>query len=149
MSSSARRRATSARKRGGDVSWVSIEGLLEAERHVAISPTGLEPDRVFDREWAHTVLRRALARLEEEQPDAGRKAFFTACRPFLVQPAEPGDYDPIANRFGMNKGSVAVAVHRLKGRYQELVRAEVAETVARPEDVEAELRHLLQAVSQE
>ena len=65
----------------------------------------------------------------------------------FLNPAEAGAYDPIAHRFNMPRGSVAVAVHRLGKRFRALVRAEVAETVAHAEAVESELRHLLQAVS--
>lgn len=143
------RRSQAAEKRGGHLLQVELETVERAERAVAQTGGGsaLEPDAAFDRDWAHTILERAVRRLSSEQPEGRRRALFEACRPFLLHPAEAGEYDALAQRFGIARGTVAVTVHRLGKRYRELVRAEVAETVAHPETVDSELRHLLQAVS--
>ena len=140
------RRAAGAEKRGGQRIHVDLEQMDRAERDAMHGPAQLEPDEAFDRAWARTLLKRSLERLQREQ-DASRRDFFEACRPFLLNPAEAGAYETIAHRFNMPRGSVAVAVHRLGKRFRELVRAEVAETVAHSDAVESELRHLLQAVS--
>lgn len=141
------RRAEAAEKRGGHLTRVDLEGEAGARGGLADERADLEPDRAFDREWAHTVLHRALERLALEQPDERRRQLFEACRPFLLHPAAAGEYEAIAHRFEVARGTVAVTVHRLGKRYRELVRAEVSETVSRPAEVESELRHLLQAVS--
>lgn len=140
-------RAAAAEKRGGHLMRVELDAVERAERHLSAGEGDLEPDAAFDRDWAQTVLAQAMDRLAAEQPDERRRSLFEACRPYLLHPSPAGAYDEIAQRFGIARGTVAVTVHRLNKRYRELVRAEVADTVARPEDVESELRHLLQAVS--
>ena len=81
--------------------------------------------------------------MREEHQVRGKQALFEALAPFL-DGANPGDYDEVARRLGMAAGTVAVTVHRLRSRLQELVRAEIARTVESPCQAEAELNHLMQ-----
>ncbi|MCX6951064.1 MAG: sigma-70 family RNA polymerase sigma factor, partial [Verrucomicrobia bacterium] len=103
--------------------------------------------QAFDRAWTGTVLELALARLADEETAAGRTPRFEALRPFLTHQPGAGDYERLADRLGLARATVAVTVHRLAKRYRELIRAVVAETVADPAELDAELRHLLQSVS--
>ena len=92
------------------------------------------PEQSFDRQWALTVLDRALKRLAQEQAAAGKAAQFARLREFLSNAAEEG-YDRAAADLGLKPGTVSVAVYRLRQRYRDLVRAEVAQTVAAGDDV--------------
>ena len=100
----------------------------------------------FDRQWALALLRNAFARLEAEHRTADERRQFELLRPYLTRRPDPGDYDRLAASLGVARGSVPVLVHRLGKRYQELIRAEVAATVSLRTDIDAELRHCLQAL---
>jgi DNA-directed RNA polymerase specialized sigma24 family protein len=135
-----------AAKRGGGRVHLSLDEAA-AEDHLAIEPAGdASPERDFDRRWALAVLDRALDALEREQAGADKQARFARLRPFLTDTTGNGDYTALARELEMPANSVAVAVRRLRQRYRELVRAGIAETVAHPADVDAEMGHLLAAV---
>ena len=102
-------------------------------------------ERLFDRRWALTLLDRVLARLGGELTDAGKAAQFEALK-FCLS-GEKRAYAEVALRLGMTEGAVKVAAHRLRERYRALVRAEIAETVGSPEEVDAEMRDLFAALS--
>jgi RNA polymerase sigma-70 factor (ECF subfamily) len=135
-----------ALKRGGGRPLISLEGD-EAEalcaRQVADENT---PERAFDRQWAETLLRRAQERLRAECAAAGKLALYED-----LGPQRLGDRDlsgaELAARHGMSENAVRLAAFRLRRRYQELVRDEVRQTVATPEELEEELRHLLRALT--
>ena len=134
----------SAEKRGGGHSAVPWETLTpEDERQFA---TPADPAADFDRQWALALLRNAFARLEAEHRTADERRQFELLRPYLTRRPDPGDYDRLAASLGVARGSVPVLVHRLGKRYQELIRAEVAATVSLRTDIDAELRHCLQAL---
>lgn len=136
-----------AQKRGGGATVIAIDAV-EAEAELAWSAAApLDPDAGFDRTWALTIMERAIARLEEEQAKAGRAAQFAALRHLLGAPAGAGEYDRLAQELGLARATVPVLVHRLTKRYRELIRGEIAETVATPTDVDAELRHLFAALA--
>ena len=133
-----------AEKRGGGQSTQPWEMLSpEDERQFA---TPADPATDFDRQWALALLRSALGRLEAEHRTAEERRQFALLRPFLTTRPNAGDYDHLATELGVARGTVPVLVHRLGKRYQELIRAEVAATVALRSDVDAELRHCLQAL---
>jgi len=121
----------SALKRGGRAQH---EQLDEAE------PSGSDqPERVFERHWALTVMQRALTRMRAEAEAAGKERLFDALRDFLVEQPSTDDYERVCAQLGMRRNTLAVAVHRMRHRLRELIRAELADTVLSPEDVEAEL----------
>jgi RNA polymerase sigma-70 factor (ECF subfamily) len=104
------------------------------------------PDRAFDRQWAVTLLDRALGRLRDEYALAGKADLFDALKPALAgDRATP--YAELAPRLGLTEGAVKVAVHRLRARCAERVRAEVAETVGSPDEIEDEIAHLFAALA--
>ena len=136
-----------AAKRGGGEAVFSLDAENPEARY-AQDLSGSEPsEREFDRRWATAILDQALVRLRAEFSDAGKQSMFDALKPFLSAPPAKGEYDDAAVRLGISAGAVAVTVHRLRQRYGELVRAEIAGTVGDPGEVESELRQLFAALS--
>lgn len=138
-----RRRAA---KRGGSHFLLSLDASDAEERFLQIPATALSPEREFDRRWALAVLARALETLAAEQSAAGRGRQFDLLRPFLTDLAQRSDYSQAASQLDVTTNAVAVAIHRLRQRYQELVRAEVAGTVSTVSEAEVELRELIMAM---
>jgi RNA polymerase sigma factor (sigma-70 family) len=123
---------------------VSID-TEEGERALAESSArAADPVLAFDQTWARTVLQAAWDRLAREQAAAGRGRQFETLRPFVTQPASSGDYDRLVPLLGLQRGQLAVFIHRLSRRYADLIRSEVAETLADRSEIESELRHLVQ-----
>ena len=131
-----------AQKRGGGEALVSLDAEEAEGRHLAVAADGTTPECAFDQQWVTTLLERALTALQGEFDEAGKSALFARLNGFLTEEAGPGGYDAVAAELGFKPGTVAVTVHRMRARYRELVRAEVAETVASPEEVDQELRAL-------
>ncbi len=138
-------RAT-ALKRGGGRPLLSLE-FQTAESRYRLEPADREtPDRVFERGWAAALLDRVMARLAEEQEQAGRRDLFDRLRPALAEGTAEASYAQIGAAIGMSEGAIKVAVHRLRRRFGELLREEIAETVADPAEVDEEIRYLLAAL---
>jgi RNA polymerase sigma-70 factor (ECF subfamily) len=137
-----------SQRRGGAVPHLTLDDPGVEERCHAALATGAEPDLVFDRVWAETVLSRAAVLLREEYAASGRGNIYGVICRWLALEAKPGEYARIAPTLDMTEGALAVAVHRLRQRYRQLARAQVAETVRTPADIDDELRHLLRAVCQ-
>lgn len=135
-----------AAKRGGGQIIVSLDSVAAEEDGLLKLASKDTPEKTLDRRWALTVLRCALLRLKQDFNSAGRETLFERLKPFLEQEASPGDYASLAAELGMSPGAVAVAVHRLRKRYRELVQREVVQTVT-PGEVEDEMKHLLAVLS--
>ena len=135
-----------ARKRGGDIQFVPWDGwMAEAPSQLAISPQALESlpaERLFDLRWAATVVEHALCRLEEECEAKGRRRLFDALRGYLTAERSEMSYAELAKRLGLAETVIKKQLHNLRDRYRWLLRAEVAQTVADPADVDAEIRYL-------
>ena len=97
---------------------------------------------MFDRRWRLALLQQALRRLESEFAAAGKQRHFTLLKEFLTGPASVGAYDPIAAELGTSPRTIAVTIHRLRQRFRELVREEVAQTVTNPAEFDEELKLL-------
>jgi RNA polymerase sigma-70 factor (ECF subfamily) len=134
-----------AEKRGGRAQIVSIDEVTAEGRYREEPADSETAERLFDRRWATTLLDRVLARLRAEFSADGKTAHFDALKETLTGDSRP--YTEIAEELGMSEGAVKVAVHRLRERYRNLIRTEVAETVAAPGEVDAELRHLLNSLA--
>jgi RNA polymerase sigma-70 factor (ECF subfamily) len=131
-----------ALKRGGGVQIISLDAE-EAEGRFAREPDAADsPEKAFDRRWTLTLLDRALAQLREEFTAAGKLAQFDLLKTFLSDVAGDGDYAALAGPLGVDASGVAVAVHRLRLRYREIVRAEIAQTVSTESELRAEMGHL-------
>jgi len=136
-----------AQKRGGSHASIALDAQA-AERRYALEPAHeLSADRVFERRWALTLLDEVLKRLRKEYSADGKAALFDQLKETLTGERGSIPYPQIAQRLGMTTGAVKVAVHRLRQHYRERLRAEVANTVAAPSEVEDELRHLFAALS--
>jgi DNA-directed RNA polymerase specialized sigma24 family protein len=135
-----------AAKRGGGTQLVSWDATSAEERYRLEPMADLTPEKDFDRNWAFAVMEQALNRLHDEFENAGKARQFEALKVFLTQETTDGAYDAIAAGWNLPAGSVAVAVHRLRQRYRDLVLEEVADTVATPSDIEDEMRALFAAL---
>jgi DNA-directed RNA polymerase specialized sigma24 family protein len=136
-----------AGKRGGGSPALPIDGMT-AETRYAMEPSHDEtPERVFLRRWALTLLDHVLAAIEADYAAAGKGALFAALKPFLIGdgPADPAE--PVAaSQLGLTDGALRVAVHRLRRRFRERLRAEVARTLEDPQRVDEEISSLLAAL---
>jgi DNA-directed RNA polymerase specialized sigma24 family protein len=135
-----------ALKRGGGHAPLSIDAA-EAEGRYAEQPLdALDPEALFERRWALTILERAMARLRQEFAGAGRKAEFEQLETYLTGSEPRVQYQGAAERLGTTEGAIKKMVHRLRRRYGQVLREEIGATVADPAEIDAELRHLLAAV---
>lgn len=131
-----------AQKRGGGRPTISLDAQ-EAEQRYRLEPANLEsPEKLFEQRWAVTLLEAALARLEQDFIAAGKGALFQHLRGLLVEGLRSRSYAEIAAQVGMTESAVKQAAHRLRRRYQQVVRQEIAQTVSGPGEVEEELRYL-------
>ena len=135
-------------KRGGGKTIVSFDDLSAEQLGQSDLATECVPAKAFDIRWAQEVLERALARLREEFSAAGKGGQFELLKNFLTADANASEYAAVAQKLGVADASVAVLVHRLRQRYRELVRAEVAQTVSSPTELEEEMRHLFEVLNQ-
>jgi len=136
-----------AQKRGGGQPIVSLNDDSAEHRYRLEPAEKATPESLFERGWALTLLEGVLARLEEEYRREGKQAWMEAMRPALTTDQGAIDYTELAHKLGMTETAARVAVHRLRQRYRQLIRAEVASTVASPEEVEAEMSHLFQVLT--
>lgn len=140
-------RDAAALKRGGSQEIISLEAH-EAEERLALEPVDPHsPDREFDRRWAMSTLEQARFRLRHEFLHSGKAELFDLLRPHLLGSGEGLPYAQIATQLNMTVVAVKVTVHRLRKRYGEILRAEVAHTLANPADAEAEIHHLIESLS--
>jgi len=100
---------------------------------------------LFDRQWAMTLLERTMTRLRQEYADSDRAKLFEYLRNCLVQDESALPYGEIAVRLKLTEAAVKMAVHRLRGRYREILQREIAQTVSAPEEIDEEIRHLFSA----
>jgi RNA polymerase sigma-70 factor (ECF subfamily) len=130
------------KRRGGGRKPLSLDFEAGEKRY------GLEPahevtaEKIYERSWALTLLDRVLARLQDEFDQAGKQQAFNCLKAYLAGEAGTPSYQVAAAELQTTERAVKVAVHRLRHRYRDLVREELAQTVAGPEDVDEELRDL-------
>jgi RNA polymerase sigma-70 factor (ECF subfamily) len=139
-------RATAA-KRGGNQVLISLDDDNAEERYRTEPFVEVSPEKLFERSWARTLLEQALARMRAEYVADSKTEQFEQIKCFLTEETGEGGYSSIAARLNTSTGAVAVAVHRMRHRYRELVRLEIARTVRTPVELEDEIRHLLAALS--
>jgi RNA polymerase sigma-70 factor (ECF subfamily) len=140
-----------ARKRGGDIKFVSWdEWMAEAPSHLSISAqeAGAWPaEKIYDVRWAATAVEHALRRLGEECEGRGRRRVFDVLSDSLAAERQDVSYQKLSKTLDVPATSVKRLVHQLRVRYRDLLRAEVAQTVEKPEDVDEELRYLCAALA--
>ena len=136
-----------AQKRGGGQVPIPID-IAVAETSWSFEPADTTTaEKIFERRWALTLLDRVLRRLREEFVRDGKEKLFEQLKTTLTEASRTVAYAEIARRLDTTEGAVKVAVHRLRQRYREVLRAEIADTVASPAEVEDELRNLFAALA--
>lgn len=127
------------RKRGGDISLRHMEDSRIDSGQFADDET---PEQAFERSWALSVLDAAMHRLRAEAREAGKLALFDQLAEFLAESPDAADYERAAQALKLRRNTLAVAVHRLRHRLRQLVRAELEQTTDGRESLEEELRAL-------
>ena len=140
-------RKNRAEKRGGKVHFVSMNADEDDDKYVGEIAHPDTPEKVFQRTWAEQLLKRTLLGLRADYERSNKVGLFDALQPYLDSGANPSSYQELAKTLGMSSGTVAVAVFRMRRRYGELLRHEIAQTVDNPADIEHEIRVLLSAVA--
>ena len=141
-----RHRQAGRLKRGGGKTLVSWDTATAEERFVAEPKDEATPEHIYERRWALTLLEKALSSLGEELTSAGKERVFAELKNHLWGDQGGESYSVIAARLEMTEGALKVAAHRLRQRYREPLREEVAHTVARHEEIDEELRYLIAVI---
>jgi len=139
-------------KRGGNVDVQSIDGNEASDTSPGLQvpdPSATVSDTWFDRQWALAIMDRSLHSVEVEFKSGGRERQFEVLKPWLMGDAEGLSQSDAATQLDLSAGAVKVAVHRLRKSFRAAVRAEIAQTVTEPDEVDAELRYLVQVLGSE
>jgi RNA polymerase sigma-70 factor (ECF subfamily) len=135
-----------AAKRGGGRAVLSLD-LKSGEARYLLEPAEhWTPERLFERRWALTLLDRVIARLGERYAEQGKGELFERLKGVLTGAMSPDENSQLASQLGLSEGALKVAVHRLRRRYRDLLKQEIAETVADPGETADELDYLLAAL---
>jgi len=137
----------SAQKRGGAVAFISLDAQAADERYHLEPQDERDPEVLFERQWALTVLDRVLLRLETEYAAAGRSDRFKLLQPHLLGEEQTLEYAEIGRQLNMSVAAVKMAVMRLRMRSRELFHAEIANTVAQESEVAQEVQRLSAALA--
>jgi RNA polymerase sigma-70 factor (ECF subfamily) len=133
---------TLTQKRGGSLKRIPIDVAGVSSQVCRQTGQALTPERLFEREWASTLLSEVLQRLRNEFFRAGKESQFEVLAPFLTGKNAESTYAQAAQKLGISEGAATLAAHRMRQRFRELLRAEIASTVSCPEEVEDEIRSL-------
>jgi RNA polymerase sigma factor (sigma-70 family) len=136
-----------ALKRGGGQQAVPIDRDSAESRYQVEPAHELTPEKLYERQWAQALLDQVLARLRAEYGQDGKAALFDQLSRSLSLPRGALPYAELAGQLGTTEAAVKMAVQRLRARYRELLRAEIAQTVAQPAEVEEEIRYLFATFS--
>jgi len=135
-----------AQKRGGGQPTFSLDEAGAEERYRLEPVDESSPEKIFDRRWAFTVLDEAAARLRQEHESAGKAELYSSLKGFVSADSGSVSYEDAAGRLGLTQSAVKSAIHRLRQRYQELIREEIAQTVTSAGEVDEEIRYLLSVI---
>ena len=124
------------------------DAFESAEWVEPLLPDSRSPDRIYEQEWASSVLRQVLNRLRSESDTAETAGRFDALKAFLLDPKGEVSYADAAQRLGMTVSAVRSSIFRLRQRYRDLLRKEISNAVSSPEEVDDEVRHLLSVLSE-
>ena len=134
-------------KRGGGEALLSLDWQTADTKFQVASTAEPSPDKAFDREWALALLARVIERLQKECEADGKGKLFEQLKIFLTAGKNGAGQAEVAKALGMEEGAVRVAIHRLRRRYRQLLRDEIAHTLADAADVDEEMRALFGAFS--
>jgi RNA polymerase sigma factor (sigma-70 family) len=132
-----------AQKRGGGAPLLPLQFDTAETRYNREPAESVTPEQHFERRWALTLLETVTSRLRTEYERDGKGELFAALNPCLVGDRTAQPYEELAKKLALTEGAVKSAVHRLRQRYRQILREEIASTVASPAEVEEELRHLI------
>jgi RNA polymerase sigma-70 factor (ECF subfamily) len=135
-----------AQKRGGGHSPLPLDFRSGEERYIREPVHELTAEKVFERRWALTLLDEAVSKLRMEYASAGKEDLFQALKGVLGGESPTAPYSETAPQLGVSEGALKTAAHRLRRRCRELLRAEIAQTVTGPDEIDEELRELFAAV---
>jgi RNA polymerase sigma factor (sigma-70 family) len=139
---------SSARKRGGGRNQIPLHQLMEAEDLYTREPShDWTAEKIYERSWALSVLRQVRSLLRQEYSDEGKTERFIQLEQFLPGGECELTYAEAADRLGVAEGTIKSDVHRLKQRYRDLLRKEIANTVATRGEIDEELRHLIRVLA--
>ena len=133
-------------KRGGGHAHFSLDAVSAEDRYQIDPPDEQTPESLFERRWAETVLDAVTRRLQAEFVAAGLARRFEELKTFLLGGEEPPSYAETAARLDLTESAVRTAIHRMRRRYGELFREEIAQTVTNEDELEEEVRHFLQVL---
>ena len=136
-----------AQKRGGGQTLVSLDDATGEERYRLEPVDNLDAEKLFERRWALTLLEQARTRLRDEYLQRGRASLYERLKVFESGDGNGPPYAELGTELGLTEGGVKCAVSRLRQRYRELVREEVAHTVQSPEEIDGEIRYLISVIS--
>lgn len=145
------RQRGAAAKRGGGRAPVSLDAAPGTETTSELQvpdPAVSVPDTWFDRQWATALVDRAVATLGAEAEAEGRGGQFRALKPWLLGEVSSLSQAEAAAQLGLTEGAVKVAIHRLRKRFRDVVKAQIAQTVEEPHQVREELRYLVEVLAQ-
>jgi DNA-directed RNA polymerase specialized sigma24 family protein len=131
-----------AAKRGGGKVPISLDETVAEGLYREEPASNLSPEKDFEKRWAIALLDQAFAKVRNEFVIAGKGRIFERLKMFLADGTGSGDYAALTVELGMSANTIAAAVRRMRQRYRELVRAEIANTVASPKEIEDEMHHL-------
>ncbi len=137
-----------AQKRGCGLKLLSLDEEAAERLYLADPTSQLSPEEIFDKKWALTLLERALGRLAADYSAGGKRELFDALKGLMLVEASAESCRALGLRLGMSEGAVKVALHRLRHRFGEVIRMEIAHTVATPAEVDEELRALVAVLGQ-
>jgi DNA-directed RNA polymerase specialized sigma24 family protein len=146
------RRDAAREKRGGGAEHLVIRELTDTapgfgDADSTVPAVNTEVDAAFDREWALAIVERSLALLESESASTGQSAQFAALKPWLSPAASRVSQADTAVQLGLSEGALKVAIHRMRRRFREITRAEIAQTLHDTADLDDEMRHLVDALA--
>jgi len=133
-------------KRGGQIQFLSLDSGAAESRYWEEPASTLTPEKLYEQRWACVMLEQVMQRLKQDGAEAGKVHFFEALKPFLVGESHAGSYAELAVKFGVSEAALKMKVQRMQHRYQRLLREEIAQTVASPEEVEDEIRYLFRVL---
>jgi RNA polymerase sigma-70 factor (ECF subfamily) len=135
-------------KRGGGAQIVWLDGLAAETRFAAEPADANSPETFYERRWARTLLETSLRRLHEEYRSHGRGAVYDALKDYVWGEKNTATYAEIAAQLGLTEEAVKKVVQRMRQRLRALLREEIGQTVTTVGEVEEEMRHIVQVLSQ-
>jgi RNA polymerase sigma-70 factor (ECF subfamily) len=134
-------------KRGGGALILSLDDETAETRYLAEATPDTTAEKIYERRWAQTVVQKVLEQLRAEAGGPIKQQRFDVLKDCLVDDPEAARYSDLARKLGLTINGVKSAVHRLRQRFRELFRQEIAQTVSCPEEIDGEIRYLFNALA--